>query len=54
MGLAFPGNYKKLKETVAQTGLPGKWRELKNGHKQFEQAFIAVASANPDSNEARR
>ena len=35
MGLAFPGNYKKLKKTVARTGLPGKWRELKYGLKQF-------------------
>jgi len=35
MALAFPGNYKKLKKTVARTGLPGKWRELKCGHKQF-------------------
>jgi hypothetical protein len=26
---------KKLKKTVARTGVPGKWRELKCGHKQF-------------------
>jgi len=35
MALAFPGNYSKLKNAVQQTSLPGKWRELKCGHKQF-------------------
>jgi len=35
MALAFPGNYNKLKNTVEQTSLPGKWRELKCGQKQF-------------------
>jgi hypothetical protein len=35
MALTFPGNYKKLKKTVARTGLPGEWREHKYGQKQF-------------------
>jgi hypothetical protein len=35
MALAFSGNYSKLKKTVARTGLPGKWRELKYGQKQY-------------------
>jgi hypothetical protein len=35
MALAFPGNYGKLRNTVARTGLPGKWRELNYGQKQF-------------------
>jgi hypothetical protein len=35
MALAFPGNYSKLKKTVARTSLPGKWRELRYGQKQF-------------------
>jgi hypothetical protein len=35
MALAFSGNYSKLKKTVSRTGLPGKWRELKYGQKQY-------------------
>jgi hypothetical protein len=35
MALAFSGNYSKLKKAVARTDLPGKWRELKFGQKQF-------------------
>jgi hypothetical protein len=35
MALAFPGNYRKLQKAVRQTGLSGKWRELKYGRKQY-------------------
>jgi hypothetical protein len=35
MALAFAGNYRRLKKAVTRTGLPGKWRELKYGQKQF-------------------
>ena len=35
MKLKFIGGYAKLKNRVLRTGLPGKWRDLKYGQKQF-------------------
>jgi hypothetical protein len=35
MQLKFCGNYAKLQKCVSRTRLGGKWRELKNNHKQF-------------------
>jgi len=33
--LEFRGDYERIKKFVLRTGLPGKWRELKYGQKQF-------------------
>jgi hypothetical protein len=35
MKLKFIGGYAKLEKYVSRTGLPGKWRDLKYGQKQF-------------------
>ena len=35
MKLKFLGDYKKLEKCVLRTGVPGKWRELENGQKQY-------------------
>ncbi len=35
MKLKFSGSYEKLQKYVSRTGLPGKWRDLKYGQKQY-------------------
>lgn len=35
MKLKFSGGYAKLEKYVSRTGLPGQWRDLKYGQKQF-------------------
>jgi hypothetical protein len=35
MTIKFTGSYAKLKKCVSRTGLPGKWRDLMYGQRQF-------------------